>query len=336
MNWEERLLTLTEPEGETSNLISRVSALLDQQKREWPLLAAGYGALARAEIRRFEMDGAPVFVQQNAGRIRSTAASVDKASVDARECFLCSSNLPPEEKGIAYGESHVILCNPYPVLERHLSIVSVRHTEQRIGGNIRLMLELAHDLSPDYFVLYNGPECGASAPDHFHLQACSRSNLPIEAVLATGEPAPEPHCDECEDTVLTYFELFTVSDSGRTVIVIRGGDWTVLARWIENIVNALGSRADKEEPLLNVILNYQKAVWTVFIFPRKKHRPACFYAEGAEKILVSPGAIDMAGILVVPEHDHFLKLDAKRIKEIYSEVSLEEDEVNSVLETLCE
>ncbi len=336
MNWDGKIAADEQlGVGAGASLVSRLSSLLDHQKRTWPLLAQGYESLSRGEMRPVEMDGTRVFVQHNPGRVRSTGAAVDIASVEARPCFLCPANLPPEEKGIEYGDGHVILCNPFPVLDRHLSIVCKEHAPQQIAGNLPLLLELAHDLSPDYFVLYNGPECGASAPDHFHLQACSRSIFPLEAALATGDAPPVPHCDMCEETVANYFELFTINDSGRSAIVFRAGNWTALAAWMKKTLDQLGSHAGKEEPPVNIIATYDQAIWTVFMFPRKRHRPGCFYAEGEEKILVSPGAIDMAGVLVAPERDHFLKLDADLIRRIYSEVSLDEGEVNGVLETVC-
>jgi len=170
MNWEERLITAEElrvyqDDDADESLEAQVAALIDQQADTWPLLADGLAAFLDIETKRVPLDAAEIVVQYNPRRIRSTGAQVDRASVEQRRCFLCAANLPPEEKGIAYGEHLVILCNPFPVLDRHLSIVHRKHIPQQIEQNVETLLSLARDLGPSYFVLYNGPECGASAPD---------------------------------------------------------------------------------------------------------------------------------------------------------------------------
>ena len=189
MRWEERIITAREltpylTEQDDGRLTREVNALIEHQKQTWPMLAEGYAAFEAMETKRIEVDGSGVIVQHNPKRIRSTAARVDKASVGARACFLCPDSLPVEERAIRYGDDLMILCNPFPVLDRHLSIVHRDHAPQQIEGNVEMLLMLARDLSPDFFVLYNGPRCGASAPDHLHFQACSREGLPVEALLA--------------------------------------------------------------------------------------------------------------------------------------------------------
>ena len=178
MNGDEKVISELElrsyQEDETDqSLEARVAALIDQQIETWPLLREGCDAFAHIETKRVRVKESEVVIQHNARRIRSTAASVDKASVETRRCFLCPDNLPEEEKGIEYGDDLMILCNPFPVLDRHLSIVHREHTPQQIEGNVELLLSLAHDLGSSYFVLYNGPECGASAPDHLQIGRAS-------------------------------------------------------------------------------------------------------------------------------------------------------------------
>jgi hypothetical protein len=275
-----------------------------------------------------------VIVQHNPKRIRSTAARVDDASIGARACFLCPDGLPAEEKAIEYGDELMILCNPFPVLDRHLSVVHREHTAQQIDGNLETMLHLARDLAPDYFVLYNGPRCGASAPDHLHFQACSREGLPVDSLLAE-EPTEAAHCDICATGAGEGFELFTLTNGGRTIVVFRGSRADELAGWVYKTIGELSRDSFGNEPMVNIISAYDKNQWTVYLFPRARHRPACFFAEGEARLLVSPGAIDMAGVIVVPERSHFERIGGEQVEAIYAEVSLGEDRVIEVVERVA-
>jgi hypothetical protein len=341
VNWDERIIREEElspyliEEGR-AGFAARVEALIEQQRQTWPLLREGYEALALAETRRVRVAESDVVIQHNPKRIRSTAASVDKASIMGRRCFLCGDNLPPEEKGIGYGGDLVILCNPFPVLNRHLSIVHRGHVEQKIHGYVEAMLSLAADLGPGYFILYNGPECGASAPDHFHLQACSRELLPIESDMRAGDPEQAAYCSACEENAGDTFELFTLAGCGRSVIVFRANNGRDLAEWFYRVLGELPLEPGKSEPMVNIISTCDNGVWTVYLFPRARHRPACFFAEGDERLLVSPGAIDMAGIVVAPRHEDYLKIDGERIAAIFAEVSRDEEAINEMLERMPE
>src|SRR5262245_34455211 len=318
MSWQERLLSVADlqpflSDKQDLSFASQVAALIEHQKTHWQSLKEGYDALTQIETKPLELDGSSVIVQHNAKRIRSTAAAVDKVSIQARRCFLCAENLPDEEKGIAYDDDYIILCNPFPVLDKHLVIAHRQHIEQKIAGRVEAMLALARDLGEDYFVLYNGAECGASAPDHFHLQACSRELLPIKDALDESEPPVEEDCNICADMARGNFELFTLNDFGRSVVVFRGANRIELAFWIYRVIEELGSATGKDEPMINLICYQERGVCTAMLFPRARHRPASFYAEGAEQIIISPGAVDLAGVLVTPRHEDFDKITAEQV-----------------------
>jgi hypothetical protein len=340
VKWNNRIISeqeLSKFLGDASapGLAARLDALIEQQRQTWPMLKDGYDALLEIEHKRVAVKESSVVVQHNPKRIRSTAAQVDKPSLAERRCFLCAGNLPPEEKGIAYGDDLIILCNPFPILNRHLSIVHRDHVEQKLYGNIETLIAMARDLSPDYFVLYNGPECGASAPDHLHFQACSRAILPIETDARGEEPALVEGCSSCEETARQSFEVFTLSGCGRSVIVFRGGDEAVLAAWIYRVLDELALECGKHEPMVNCVCSFDGGLWTFYLFPRARHRPSCFYAEGSERLLISPGAIDMAGVVVVPEYGHFEKVGREHLEAIFAEVSYGEDEINNLVERVC-
>jgi hypothetical protein len=335
MRWEERFIGARELDeyldGNTSGLGHLAKALIRHQKDTWPMLAEGYRALAAVETKRFQLRESVVLAQHNAGRRRSTSAKVDRASVEARKCFLCPDELPVEEKGIPYGDL-VILCNPFPVLDSHLSIVHRLHTEQKIYGNVESLLALARDLGQEFFVLYNGPQCGASAPDHLHFQACSSQLLPIQDDLGSDGSMESQQCAVCSEG-RDDFELFTLSDLARSVVVFRGNNLLTLAQWIYDAIAGL-SGGSETEPMINIVATHAASTWTVYLFPRARHRPACFFAEGEDRLMISPGAIDMAGVVVVPERAHFERLTAQKLEDIFAEVSLGVEEVDSVIERL--
>ena len=339
MTWDDKLVSASElrayQEDETDqSLEARVAALIDHQCDTWPQLAEASALFSEIVTKRVLVEESEVVIQHNPRRIRSTAASVDKASVENRRCFLCPQNLPPEEKGIAYGDL-VILCNPFPVLEGHLSIVHREHVPQQIDGNVGVLLSLARDLGSSYFVWYNGPECGASAPDHLHFQASSRELLPIEENLFEDEPVLLEDCSSCDETAKNTFELFTLGGCGRSVIVFRGGNREEIAHWVDAVIRELALQTDKTEPLINIVCTYDPKLWTVYLFPRSRHRPASFYAEGESRLVVSPGAIEMAGVVVVPERAHYDRIDGNRIAGIFEEVSMNAAIVNDLVDGIC-
>ena len=322
MTWGPRLIGEFEPcrlpaFGQPS-LGELVNRLIEQQRETWPLLGDGYAAFERTQTRRMEVAGTErsyVLVQYNPGRIRSTAAAVDRASIESRACFLCPANLPPEERGLAYGSDLVITCNPFPVLDRHLSVMDRDHVPQRIEGRIASLLALSHDLGPDYFALYNGPQCGASAPDHFHLQACARSSLPIEEDLRRFDQRKSLRGGD-------HVGITLLDNCGRTVIVFRSADCAEMVGCVSLVVSGLRRETGRsEEPMANIVAVFDSVTWTVFLFPRGRHRPESFFAEGDDKLVVSPGAIDMAGVIVTPRLEDFVRVTPVQIAKIFSEVS---------------
>src|SRR5690349_19376148 len=144
-------------------MIHEIEELFQRQMRAWPQLAKGIAGLARAKTRRVRIDWFDVFIRHIPPPVASTTAAVDRGSVANRPCFLCAANLPPEEEGVRFDENFTIYCNPFPVVDHHLTIAHREHGQQRIAKQIGNMLDVAAAL-PGHFVIYNGPECGASAP----------------------------------------------------------------------------------------------------------------------------------------------------------------------------
>lgn len=282
------------------------------------MLREAVAALSQARYKEFSIKGAKVFAQFNPARIVSTAAKVDAASISRRPCFLCVENLPPEEKGIAFGDRFVVLCNPFPVLPDHLVIAAREHTPQAIEGNFGAMLDLARELGEDWFVLYNGPRCGASAPDHFHFQACARSRVPL---FEEFDFALYGDSDEAGFIISRNYRFNLMAFEGRD----RGKLDKEFARAIGELAALTNADA---EPMLNLLLTYRRDHWQGFILPRGKHRPACYDAEGDAKLTISPAAIDLAGVVVVPQPEHFARVTAEDLAAIFAEVGLSDQQMN--------
>jgi ATP adenylyltransferase/5',5'''-P-1,P-4-tetraphosphate phosphorylase II len=322
MSWSTRLLSDTAlapyvTPGAGTDLPARMAALLAQQHATWPMLRAGTAALAAAQYRSLQVNGSEVLAQYNPQRLVSTAAQVDATSIRARRCFLCAEHLPMEERGLAWGEDFVILCNPFPILPNHLVIAARSHRPQAIAGSYGTLLDLAATLGEVYWVLYNGPACGASAPDHLHVQAGTRALLPI---LHEVEHWPREQVVQHADQ-----EVFALTGYRLQVLIARGSKRSTLLAWLQHAVAVLAAvtHTSDHEPLLNLLVTYEATGWTVYVFPRARHRPACYFAEGEAKLTVSPAALDLAGVLVVPDADHFTRIRAQDIARIYAEVTLD-------------
>jgi ATP adenylyltransferase/5',5'''-P-1,P-4-tetraphosphate phosphorylase II len=327
MSWEDRVIGIEElrpylPNKSEPDFRGLVEGLAEQQLATWPMLRDAVAGLARVEYKRLRVKGSDVLAQFNPQRIVSTAAKVDAAAIKQRPCFLCAENLPPEERGIAFGADFVALFNPFPVLPQHLVITSRRHIPQTIDGNFGTLLDLALDLGGEFFVVYNGAACGASAPDHLHFQACERKSLPIIREIETWERQSLSND--------SGVETFTLKDYRLNALIAQGNDRGVMSEWFERALRLMAEVTGAEsEPMINLVVTRDGDRWTVIVFPRGKHRPNRYFADGDAKLTVSPAAIDLAGVLVVPQPDHFAKITSRDAEEIYAEVTLD----NAVFDT---
>ena len=297
------------------DLALRAQALLEQQKDTWPMFRQSYAALDQVKTRTIDMGGFPVRVQWNPARIVSSSANVDAASIRRRKCFLCAANLPEEQRGLLFGSSHIVLGNPFPIFREHLTIPHCTHTPQRIDESFGTLLDLAHAMQRRYLVTYNGPRSGASAPDHLHFQAGEKGFLPIEEDLdrlaAEGDELSRGG----------RVRTFAVDAQLRRFFVLRSGLRDALVDAFLGLLAGLASALnEKEEPMINVLADYAGDCWTVTVFPRARHRPSVYFAEGEEKILISPAAVDCGGVLTTPLEKDFDRLNGTKIREIFREI----------------
>lgn len=301
--------------GPVINLNEQAKLLVLQQIATWETAAKNYEALNRVQTKAFNFDNFRIDAQFNPERIRSSAAKTDAKSIADRPCFLCSENFPPEQKGILFQNNYLVLTNPYPIFPVHLTISKLEHIPQLILNHFSGLLELSQNLT-GFTVFYNGPQCGASAPDHFHFQAVIKNSLPIEDEINTLE-------DQFSETLIQNekTKIFAVENYLRRFIAIVSEDKYEIKEKFESIYDNLDSE-NGEEPMLNILCSFQNDKWTVVIFPREKQRPSHFYRTGEKQIIVSPAAVEMGGVLVLPGEEDFGKITKKEIGEIYREVTI--------------
>lgn len=293
-------------------MIHELEELLKRQAQAWPQLSKGIEGLARASTRRVPVDWFDIFVRHIPHRMASTTALVDRESIAKRPCFLCPINLPREEEGLQFNSDFTIYCNPFPIVDHHFTIAHRSHRPQCITDQFGSMLDLAAALD-GYFVIYNGPECGASAPDHLHFQAGLRTLFPIERDTSGLTEA-------------------TVPNYARNVFVFRGRGRPALVGQLERAIDLLAKTTGKRgEPLINIAVFHERGEWLTYLFPRGKHRPAVFHTG---ELTVSPASIDMCGIFVVPLARDFERITGDTLRAIFREVTLPDEQFYEVAEKL--
>lgn len=293
-----------------------VHEFFQSQLEAWTAVRDNYLALDAVKMKEFCVGNSKVKVQYNPARIVSSAAKVDDSSLQGRKCFLCEQNRPAVQKGLPWN-GYTVLVNPFPIFPEHLTIPFDKHVEQRISGRILDMMGLAQDLE-GFTLFYNGPKCGASAPDHMHFQAGTRCFMPVEMDLLSAEAKTVISCSK---GMLSF-----VSGLACPCFHIHSVDKEIGALLFEKLYVALDSlkREAEPEPMLNILCWHDCVEWNTVVFPRKQHRPSCYFAEGGANILLSPASVDMGGVFITPLEKDFEKITAKDIKTILDEVCFKE------------
>lgn len=288
--------------------------LFTEQAQNWPLLKNNLEGLKGALLKTFEFDGYKINVQFNPKRITSSAAKVDKKSIDERNCFLCAAHRPQEQNQVSFSNKFEILCNPFPIFAKHYTIAHINHIPQEIRMSFPDFLEISKAL-PDLLTFYNAPNCGASAPDHLHFQAGNKGFIPIETDYQTllvkyGKPLLTDN----------HTNVYSVNDGLRTFIAIESDN----KNHIESIFQQIHHLLDKNNnaaPMLN-ILSWYDTSWRILVMLRSKHRPWQYFETGSKNILLSPASVDMGGVLITPLEKDFLKITKSDITDIIKQVSM--------------
>jgi hypothetical protein len=309
-------------------LAQRSSDLYQHQQRDWPLLREGVAALNDIRVRTVQCGSYSVRLQYNPKRIVSTGAKVDSQSIRERKCFLCTENLPPQQQGVLYHETFLVLCNPMPIFPEHFTISNIRHIPQAIEDFIPSLLDLAKDFSSTHTIFYNGPRCGASAPDHMHFQASPKNVIPVEQDVE----------EEDRRSVAMHIgnvDVIRLEGYGREVILLESKEQQEIESSLKRLIAAMRKVLGvTDEPMMNILCSFTGGLWRMIVFPRMKHRPDVYFNEGDEKILISPASVDIGGLIVTPMEKDFLRVDAAMIESIFGEVSISRQHTQTIFSLL--
>lgn len=339
---QNKLLSIDElkkiyPSLNESDYTDLIYATFLHQKQNWGMFSDGWNGFLSSEYRKFHFDWFQIKVQFNPTRFVSSSAKVDDESIKKRKCFLCIENLPQEQRGILFEsksrpqERLIFLCNPAPIFNEHFTVSNVKHTPQQILNNISMMLELAELCNNEYTVFYNGPKCGASAPDHFHFQACPAEDLPTERDFL-NYPEKFQILIEKGNVIVKFISK---ENYLRNVVTLSSKDKLSLISYFHKFYNALQEINKTDvEPMMNIFTLMRNDDYHIVIFPREKHRPDCYFAEGDANMLISPGLVDMCGMLITPLQKDFERINEETIRQVYSEVSLSTSKFQKLLEKL--
>ena len=287
-------------------MTDKIESFIEAQLRKWATARDNHEALTRVWSRELTSAKLPTAlrVQCNPARMVSTGASIDKASIAARPCFLCSANRPTEQRSMVLNEEMEWLVNPYPILQGHLTIASTSHRPQCIAEAYNALIQVTKALPEEYIVFYNGPKCGASAPDHLHLQAGIGKGIPL-VEYAKDIPQDEP----CQ----------AIAPFGYMAYLIRDAEESST---FDRLYAMLPVPEGEYEPRINVVAYRKGEQVCLIVIPRHAHRPRCYTAEGKERYLISPGALDMCGLIVTPRAEDYERLTATKAMEILCEVGV--------------
>ena len=302
---------------------SSLQRFFDRQLDVWPDVRRRYRELNAVKTRELSLGPATVVLQWNPARIGSTGAKIDSRSLSERPCFLCAQNRPAEQLKRTVDGRWELLVNPFPILPMHFTLPTLKHRPQAIKDMYGEIYRLLTDY-PELMVFYNGPKCGASAPDHAHLQAGVPGVLPLIDSWQRMARELTPVVSLADDEGISV-----INDYPCPALVIRSRSRESGERLFRRLYAALPCRSDETEPMMNIVAWYRDGEYLSVVFPRGKHRPDC-YGE----VLVSPGAIDMAGLMITPREEDFNRLTAEQAIAILQEVSLPKEDFDAVIEHL--
>ena len=287
--------------------------LFDRQLAAWPEAARRYRDLQNIETKEIDLGGMPVRVQFNPARAVSTLARIDATVIKARPCFLCRDNRPAQQEALPFegcdGRRYEVLVNPFPIFPEHYTVPAVEHTPQRIAGRFPDMLRLAETF-PGMVVFYNGPESGASAPDHFHFQMGCRGFLPVETHFDRLRPVTVMRPGTADIAVTSAYI------PGLPVITAPDGASATAA--FLRVLRSLPVSPATGEPQLN-ILCWKDTLFRTLVIPRKAHRPSCYFAPEDRAVRISPASVDLGGVFIVPVEEDFRRVNAQVLRTVIEE-----------------
>ena len=313
---------------------SPLQRFFNRQLEKWEAARQRYHDLRSAKTRELAVGTYSIQVQWNPARMVSTGAKIDQKTIAERPCFLCEKNRPKEQIKKEIDGQYELLVNPFPILQQHFTIPSLKHQPQRIlesYGEIHKLLEEF----PEMMVFYNGPLCGASAPDHAHFQAGTSGLLPLQKSWQrlSRNLTTLVSLNDDEDISL-------IDDYPCTALLIRSrsqyGDEQLFRRLYEALegVRSQESGDNGGEPMMNIVAWRCNDDFLSVVFPRTKHRPDCYFKEGNEQYIISPGALDMAGLIITPRQEDYERLTPEMALGILDEITLKGEALQQLIDSL--
>lgn len=312
---------------------NQIDKFVKDQLSVWPLAAENYRSLKKAGSKVLSIGGLPVTVQLNPCRRISSEASLDKESINRRPCFLCPENRPNEQTNMEFegrkGRRYRVTLNPYPIFPSHLVISSFEHTPQSIWHRYQDLLDFVRE-NNEYLGFYNGPESGASAPDHMHFQACPQGLTPlqnrVDELLAAGDDKTLDYLTNVKEA-----RLFHLNEYARGVFVLCGATAKSTAKLFYRLLDCAPVPDGSSEPKMNIIAWCHEGEYRTAVIFRERHRPHNYSSSGADHLAMSPGCADLAGVYVTTREEDFDKLDAGLLSQVVREVAASEETEKEII-----
>ena len=301
-----------------------IRAFFTHQLDTWDEIRQRYEALKHVGLKQLGHRQ----LQYNPARMVSTGAQIDRQTIAQRACFLCEKNRPKEQMAIDLGNDFVLMVNPFPVLPVHFTIVRKAHVPQTILENYTEIHRLL-ELFPELFVFYNGPMSGASAPDHMHFQAGIGQELPLMTVLRKLEKEQQVLIKQENGSSLSMFNSVAFK-----AFVIKSKAQETEMTLFKQLYDAMPVREGEKEPRMNIVAWRDGSEDVIVVLPRDNHRPACYFEEGNRRMVISPGALDMAGLIITPREEDFNRMSEDKLISILKEVSIKEKDMENIKEKL--
>lgn len=312
---------------------NQIDKFVKDQLSVWPLAAENYRSLKKAGSKVLSIGGLPVTVQLNPCRRISSEASLDKESINRRPCFLCPENRPAEQTNMEFegrkGRRYRVTLNPYPIFPSHLVISSFEHTPQSIWHRYQDLLDFVRE-NNEYLGFYNGPESGASAPDHMHFQACPQGLTSlqnrVDELLAAGDDKTLDYLTNVKEA-----RLFHLNEYARGVFVLCGATAKSTAKLFYRLLDCAPVPDGSSEPKMNIIAWCHEGEYRTAVIFRERHRPHNYSSSGADHLAMSPGCADLAGVYVTTREEDFDKLDAGLLSQVVREVAASEETEKEII-----
>ena len=312
---------------------NQIDKFVKDQLSVWPLAAENYRSLKKAGSKVLSIGGLPVTVQLNPCRRISSEASLDKESINRRPCFLCPENRPAEQTNMEFegrkGRRYRVTLNPYPIFPSHLVISSFEHTPQSIWHRYQDLLDFVRE-NNEYLGFYNGPESGASAPDHMHFQACPQGLTPlqnrVDELLAAGDDKTLDYLTNVKEA-----RLFHLNEYARGVFVLCGATAKSTAKLFYRLLDCAPVPDGSSEPKMNIIAWCHEGEYRTAVIFRERHRPHNYSSSGADHLAMSPGCADLAGVYVTTREEDFDKLDAGLLSQVVREIAASEETEKEII-----